>query len=133
MIVNGLSKPALAKYNCSAYSLVSDKEVIEAAKKEGLTRSIVGVRKAGKDSETKIFILGNAPTALYQLKEMIEKPALVIGVPVGFVGAAESKEEFKKLGVPYITVNGRKGGSTIGVAILHGIIYQIYKREGFHA
>jgi len=138
MIVNGLSKPALAKYNCSAYCLVSDKEVIEEAKKEGLTRSIVGMRKAGKDPETKIFILGNAPTALYQLKEMIEKgeiekPALVIGVPVGFVGAAESKEEFKKLGVPYITINGRKGGSTIGVAILHGIIYQIYKREGFHA
>ena len=96
------------------------------------------MRKAGKDPETKIFILGNAPTALYQLKEMIEngeieKPALVIGVPVGFVGAAESKEEFKKLGIPYITINGRKGGSTIGVAILHGIIYQIYKREGFHA
>jgi len=73
-----------------------------------------------------------------KLKEMIEngeieKPALVIGVPVGFVGAAESKEEFKKLGIPYITINGRKGGSTIGVAILHGIIYQIYKREGFHA
>ena len=138
MIVNGLSKPALAKYNCSAYSLVSYKEVIEEAKKEGLTRSIVGIRKAGKDPETKIFIIGNAPTALYQLKEMIEKgeiekPALVIGVPVGFVGAAESKEEFKKLGLPYITVNGRKGGSTIGVAILHGIIYQIYKREGFHA
>ena len=116
----------------------SDKEVIEEAKKEGLTRSIVGMRKAGKDPETKVFILGNAPTALYQLKEMIEngeieKPALVIGVPVGFVGAAESKEEFKKLGIPYITINGRKGGSTIGVAILHGIIYQIYKREGFHA
>ena len=111
---------------------------IEEAKKEGLTRSIVGIRKAGKDPETKIFIIGNAPTALYQLKEMIEKgeiekPALVIGVPVGFVGAAESKEEFKKLGIPYITINGRKGGSTIGVAILHGIIYQIYKREGFHA
>ncbi len=70
MIVNGLSKPALSKYNCSAYCLVSDKEVIEEAKKEGLTRSIVGMRKAGKDPETKIFILGNAPTALYQLKEI---------------------------------------------------------------
>lgn len=136
MIVNGLSKPALSKFSCSAYCLVSEKEVIEEAKKEGLTRSIVGMRKAGKDPETKIFILGNAPTALYQLKEMIEKgemekPALVIGVPVGFVGAAESKEEFKKLDLPYITINGRKGGSTIGVSILHGIIYQSYKREGF--
>ena len=116
--------------------MVSDKEVIEEAKKEGLTRSIVGIRKAAKDKETKIFIIGNAPTALYQLKEMIERgeierPALVIGVPVGFVGAAESKEAFKSLDVPYITINGRKGGSTIGVGILHGILYQIYKREGF--
>lgn len=136
MIVNGLSKPAMSKFACSAYCLVSDKEVIEEAKKEGLTRSIVGIRKAAKDKETKIFIIGNAPTALYQLKEMIEReeierPALVIGVPVGFVGAAESKEAFKSLDVPYITINGRKGGSTIGVGILHGILYQIYKREGF--
>lgn len=138
MIVNGLNKYALSKFNCSAYCLVSDKEVIEEAKKEGITRSIMGIRKAAKDKDTKIFIIGNAPTALYQLKEMIEKneiekPSLVIGVPVGFVGAAESKEEFKKLNIPYITINGRKGGSTIGVGILHGIIYQIYKREGFHA
>lgn len=138
MIVNGLSKPAMKSLNCSAYCLVSDKEVMVEAKAAGLTRSIVGMRKAATDPETKVFIIGNAPTALYQLKEMIEsgeveKPALVIGVPVGFVGAAESKEEFKKLDVPYITVNGRKGGSTIGVGILHGIIYQIYKREGFHA
>ncbi len=136
MIVNGLSKPALQKYKCLAYCLVSDKEVIEEATKRGITRSIVGMEKAGKDLETKIFIIGNAPTALYQLKEMIEnkiinKPELVIGVPVGFVGAAESKEEFKKIGVPYITINGRKGGSTVGVSILHGIIYQIYDREGF--
>lgn len=136
MIVNGLSKPVLSKLHCTAYCLVSDPEVMEEAKKEGLTRSIVGMRKAGKDPETKIFILGNAPTALYQLKEMIEageiqKPALVIGVPVGFVGAAESKEAFKSLGLPYITVNGRKGGSTIGVSILHGILYQMYQREGF--
>lgn len=136
MIVNGLSKPVLSKLRCSAYCLVSDKEVMEEAKREGLTRSIIGMKRAGKDPETKIFIIGNAPTALYQLKEMLEKreigiPSLVIGVPVGFVGAAESKEAFKSLGLPYITINGRKGGSTIGVSILHGILYQIYQREGF--
>lgn len=136
MIVNGLSKPALNKLSSSAYCLVSDKDVIAEAKERGLTRSIVGMEKAAKDRDTKIFIIGNAPTALFQLKEMIEKnevekPALVIGVPVGFVGAAESKEQFKELGLPYITINGRKGGSTVGVAILHGIIYQMYKRDGF--
>lgn len=136
MIVNGLSKLVLSKFGCSAYCLVSDEEVIKEAKERGVTRSIVGMEKAGKDEKTKIFLIGNAPTALYQLKEMIEKgeiekPALVVGVPVGFVGAAESKEDFKKLGLPYITINGRKGGSTVAVSILHGILYQMYKREGF--
>ena len=136
MIVNGLSKNILKKFNCIPYTLVSDTEVSKEAKERGVTRSIVGMEHAGKDKETKIFLIGNAPTALYKLKEMIEKneiekPALVVGVPVGFVGAKESKEVFKNTGVPYITVNGRKGGSTVAVSILHGILYQIYKREGF--
>lgn len=136
MIVNGLSKLALKHFNCEAYTLVSDPEVIKIAKEKGITRSMVAMEKAGKDENTKIFIIGNAPTALFQLQELIEsgkikKPELVIGVPVGFVGAAESKEEFKKTNLPYITINGRKGGSTVGVSILHGIIYQMYEREGF--
>lgn len=136
MIVNGLSKNILKKFNCMPYTLVSDTEVSKEAKERGVTRSIVAMEHAGKDKETKIFLIGNAPTALYKLKEMIEKkeiekPALVIGVPVGFVGAAESKEVFKNTEVPYITINGRKGGSTVAVSILHGILYQIYKREGF--
>ena len=136
MIVNGLSKNILKKFNCIPYTLVSDAEVSKKAKARGVTRSIVGMEHAGKDKETKIFLIGNAPTALYKLKEMIEKneiekPALVVGVPVGFVGAAESKEIFKNIKVPYITINGRKGGSTVAVSILHGILYQIYKREGF--
>lgn len=136
MIVNGLSKIVLSKFNCSANCYVSDPEVTKEAKERGVTRSIVGMEKAGKDKNTKIFLIGNAPTALYKLKEMIEnneieKPELVVGVPVGFVGAAESKDVFKELDVPYITVNGRKGGSTVAVSILHGILYQMYKREGF--
>ncbi|WP_279118515.1 precorrin-8X methylmutase [Fusobacterium varium] len=136
MIVNGASKMVLSKFNCEAYCLVADSEVVKEAKEKGVTRSIVGMEKAAKDPNTKIFLIGNAPTALYQLKEMIErneieKPALVVGVPVGFVGAAESKETFKSLGIPYITINGRKGGSTVAVSILHGILYQMYQREGF--
>ena len=136
MIVNGLSKTILKKFNCVPYTLVSDTEVSKEAKARGVTRSIVGMEHAGKDKETKIFLIGNAPTALYKLKEMIEKneiekPALVVGVPVGFVGAKESKDVFKDTKVPYITINGRKGGSTVAVSILHGILYQIYKREGF--
>lgn len=136
MIVNGASKMVLSKFNCEAYCLVADSEVVKEAKEKGVTRSIVGMEKAAKDPSTKIFLIGNAPTALYQLKEMIERneierPALVVGVPVGFVGAAESKEAFKSLGIPYITINGRKGGSTVAVSILHGILYQMYQREGF--
>lgn len=136
MIVNGLSKNILKKFNCIPYTLVSDAEISKEAKARGVTRSIVGMEHAGKDKETKIFLIGNAPTALYKLKEMIEKneiekPALVVGVPVGFVGAKESKDVFKDTKVPYITINGRKGGSTVAVSILHGILYQIYKREGF--
>ncbi|WP_462428118.1 precorrin-8X methylmutase, partial [Fusobacterium varium] len=97
MIVNGASKMVLSKFNCEAYCLVADSEVAKEAKERGVTRSIVGMEKAAKDPSTKIFLIGNAPTALYQLKEMIERneierPALVVGVPVGFVGAAESKE-----------------------------------------
>ncbi|WP_163468893.1 precorrin-8X methylmutase [Fusobacterium sp. IOR10] len=136
MIVNGLSRKILEKFNCEAYCLVRDEQVAKEAKEREVTRSIVGIEKAAKEKETKIFLIGNAPTALYKLKEMIvsgeiEKPLLVVGVPVGFVGAAEAKENFKDTNIPYITIDGRKGGSTVTVSILHGILYQLYKREGF--
>ncbi|MEG0136703.1 MAG: precorrin-8X methylmutase [Cetobacterium sp.] len=136
MIANGLSKPNLTKFGYTAYSLVSDPEVAKEAKERGITRSIVGMEKASKDADTNIFLIGNAPTALFRLKELIDsgevsKPALIVGVPVGFVGAAESKEILPGSGIPYIIVKGRKGGSPVAVSILHGILYQIYKREGF--
>nr|WP_307775895.1 precorrin-8X methylmutase [uncultured Cetobacterium sp.] len=136
MIANGLSKMTLQKFGYTAYSLVSDPEVAKEAKERGVTRSIVGMEHAAKDPETKIFLIGNAPTALFRLKELIDsgevkKPALIVGVPVGFVGAAESKEILPGSGIPYIIVKGRKGGSPVAVSILHGILYQIYKREGF--
>lgn len=136
MIFNGLNKNILKKFDCEAYTLISDEEVAKESKERGVTRSIIGIEKASKDKNTKIFLIGNAPTALYRLKELIEakeieKTYLVVGAPVGFVGAKESKEVFKSLDIPYITINGRKGGSTVTVAILHGILYQLYKREGF--
>ena len=136
MISNGLSKITLNKFGYSSYSLVSDKDVAIEAKERGVTRSIVGIEHAAKDPDTKIYLIGNAPTALFRLKELIDsgevpKPALIVGVPVGFVGAAESKEILPGSGIPYIIVKGRKGGSPVAVSILHGILYQIYKREGF--
>ncbi|WP_432205207.1 precorrin-8X methylmutase (plasmid) [Cetobacterium somerae] len=136
MIVNGLSKVTLSKYGYSAYCLVSDEKVASEAKERGVTRSIVGIEHAAKDPNTNIYLIGNAPTALFRLKELIdsgevEKPALIVGVPVGFVGAAESKEILPGSGIPYIVVKGRKGGSPVAVSILHGILYQLHKREGF--
>lgn len=136
MIVNGLSKNVLNKFGFTAYSLVSDDEVAKEAKERGVTRSIVGIEKAAKDKDTKIFLIGNAPTALFRLKELvenkeIEKPALIVAVPVGFVGAAESKEILIGSDLNYILVRGRKGGSPVAVSILHGILYQLYEREGF--
>lgn len=134
MIVNGLNKSILSKFGVEAYSLVGDIEVAKEATKRGVTRSIVGLEKALKDKDTKIFLIGNAPTALYTLLEKMnnnEKPKLVVGAPVGFVGAAESKEELSKYNVPYIRIKGRKGGSTVSVSILHGILYQIYQRESY--
>lgn len=135
MIVNGLSKKVLANYNCQPYCFVSDEKIANEAKQRGVTRSIVGMEYAAKDPETKIFLIGNAPTALFTLLEMIkagecEAPALIVAAPVGFVGASESKEEVLNYELPYIRVKGRKGGSTVTVAILHGILYQIFKREG---
>lgn len=129
MIKAGINKKILEKYNSEVYTLITDEEVIAEAKERGVTRSIVGIEKACRDSRTKIFAIGNAPTALFTLRDKIRngetKPDLVIGVPVGFVGAAESKEEFKNSGVPYILTKGRKGGSTIAVAALNAIMYQI--------
>lgn len=135
MILNGLSKKTLERFGCSAYSLVSDEKVAEEAKKREVTRSIVGIERALEDHETKIFLIGNAPTALFTLMEKVEEkkiePALVVGAPVGFVGASESKEELAKLETPYIRIKGRKGGSTVAVSILHGILYQMFNRTGF--
>jgi len=129
MIVAGVNKNILEKLDCEINSYIDDKEVVAEAHDRGLTRSIVGMEKAFSDEHTKIFVIGNAPTALFKLKELIEKtkikPDLIIAVPVGFVGAAESKEEIKKAGVPYIVTNGRKGGSTVAVAILNALIYMI--------
>lgn len=129
MAMSGINKKVLKELNSEIYCLVDDAEVTKEAKERGLTRSMVAMEKAVKDPETKIFVIGNAPTALFQLCSYIDeghgKPSLVVGVPVGFVGAAESKEELTKRNVPYITTLGRKGGSTIAAAIINALMYMI--------
>ncbi|MCX6966842.1 MAG: precorrin-8X methylmutase [Verrucomicrobia bacterium] len=104
---------------------VADNEVAQKATKEGLPRSLYAIQKAKPQLDGGIVIFGNAPVALLELNRMILeegiRPALVIGMPVGFVHVVESKEELAALGVPFIGIEGRRGGSTLAVATLHAV------------
>ena len=125
----GINKGKLAQFGGEVHCYMADEDVAARAKEVGITRAMVAMEKAIEDRRNRIFIIGNAPTALFELKRFIEegkvKPALVIGVPVGFVGAAESKEALETLGVPYIVTRGRKGGSTVAAAIMNAILYML--------
>lgn len=131
MALSGINKIALNKLEGKAICYVNLDEVHKEAKEKNITRSMAAVEKASSDN-VDIFVFGNAPTALFKLKELIvEKranPKLIIAVPVGFVGASESKEELEKLNIPYIRVDGRKGGSTVAAAIVNALMYMVVER-----
>lgn len=131
MALNGINKMALAKTNSSVICYVNEEVVHKEAKEKNITRSMAAVEKACND-QVDIFVFGNAPTALFRLKELIKEgkanPKLIIAVPVGFVGAAESKENMEELNIPYIRVKGRKGGSTVAAAIINAIMYMVVQR-----
>lgn len=132
MIMSGINKRTLGELGGSIVNMVHEPEAARIASIEGITRSMAAMRMAAGDESIKIFAIGNAPTALFTLKSLIEegiaRPELVIGVPVGFVGAAESKEEIKKAGVPYIVTSGRKGGSTVAAAIVNALLYSMMEK-----
>ena len=134
MALAGISKPTLAKLGGRAVCLMADEAVAREAKERGVTRATVSMEHAAKLDGPLIFAIGNAPTALIRLHELIEEgavsPALVIGVPVGFVNVVESKELFLGGDTPYIIARGRKGGSNVAAAIVNALLYQIIKREG---
>lgn len=125
MVQIGISKPRIEKYGCDVNVYISDPDVMEEAKRLDTTRAIISMRKAAKEADGAIYAIGNAPTALLELIRLIKEgkanPGLVIGLPVGFVSAAESKEELAKLDIPFITNIGRKGGSTATVAAVNAI------------
>lgn len=131
MALSVINKIALSKLNGKAICYVNLDEVHKVAKEKGITRSMAALEKACEDN-VDIFVFGNAPTALFKLKELIKSgkanPSLIIAVPVGFVGAAESKENLDELNVPYIRVKGRKGGSTVAAAIVNALMYNVYER-----
>jgi precorrin-8X/cobalt-precorrin-8 methylmutase len=125
-VIGGLNKQNPKDFGNNIICKISDPEIMELAKKEGKTRSQVSMRAAISDIDGGIVAIGNAPTALMEViqmvKEGIVKPALIIGIPVGFICAAESKEELSKLeGAPFITNIGRKGGSSSASAIINAI------------
>lgn len=129
MAASGINKKSLGRFGGQVVCYMDDSGVADDAKARNVTRASVCMEKASGDTNNRIFAVGNAPTALIRLYELIKEgkvsPALVIGVPVGFVNVVESKELFKKAGVPYIIANGRKGGSNVAAAIVNAILYMM--------
>ena len=135
MAESGISKPAMKALGCRAYCFMSDSDVAERAKRDGTTRAVASMDKAAElfGHENVIFAVGNAPTALIRLDELIRvgkvKPALIIGVPVGFVNVVQSKEIIMGGSAPYIVAEGRKGGSGVAAAICNALLYRLYDRK----
>lgn len=127
MALSGISKPRLSSLGCTVTCHVADHEVAEQARSAGITRSIAAMRKAAADPRNRIFVIGNAPTALFELLRLVEagqvEPALIIGLPVGFVGAEESKNALASgtHNIPFITNIGRKGGSNVAAAVVNAL------------
>ena len=125
----GINKTVLGKLGGQVRCFMSDPDVAEEAECRGITRAVVSMERAAVLEKPCIFAIGNAPTALISLYELIRAgklhPALVIGVPVGFVNVVESKEQIMTAGSPYIVARGRKGGSNVAAAICNAMLYQI--------
>ncbi len=134
MALAGVSKPALAKLSCKAVCYMADPDVAAAAKAAGTTRAVASMDKACGIEGPLVIAVGNAPTALLRLCELMDAgriaPAAVIGVPVGFVNVVEAKEELLSRDVPSIVARGRKGGSTVAAAIVNALLYQITRPGG---
>lgn len=131
MAKSGVNKAVLERLGGEVRCFMSDPDVAEKAEARGITRAFVSMERAAALDKPCIFAIGNAPTALLSLYELITAgklaPALVIGVPVGFVNVVESKEQIMTAPVPYIVARGRKGGSNVAAAICNAMLYQIFR------
>ena len=127
----GINKSILEKLGGSVHCFMSDADVAEEAKMRGVTRAYVSMERGAKIEKPCIFAIGNAPTALIRLRELLDageiEPALIIGVPVGFVNVVESKELIISSNAPYIVARGQKGGSNVAAAIVNALLYQIMR------
>ena len=130
MVRTGINKRKLASFGGQVFCKVSDPEIAKIAKEQGITRSMAAMRSFGQDMNGAVIAIGNAPTALFEVLRMVKeenlRPAAIVGIPVGFVGAADSKAELAANAiVPYATVEGTKGGSPIAAAVVNAIMYII--------
>ena len=137
MVRRGISIRTFTKFGGEIFCKVSDVDVREFAKREGITRSMAAMRIFGKRLNGEIIAIGNAPTALFEVLRLVReeniRPAVIIGVPVGFVGAAEAKAQLAAQNeIPYITVAGSKGGSSIAVAAVNAILYILDNSRGLN-
>lgn len=125
MARSGISRQRLKTFNISVHCLIADPRVVELAGQNGITRAQAAVDLVASELDGSIYVVGNAPTALLRLIQLIEEervaPALVVGLPVGFVNAAESKEALLDVDVPYITNVGRKGGSNLAASVINAL------------
>ena len=133
MALAGINKKKLATLGASAQCFMADEDVARQAQQRGITRAAVSMEKASKIRKPVIFAIGNAPTALVRIYELMQekswRPAFIIGVPVGFVNVEPAKELIMETDVPYIVNQGRKGGSNIAAAICNALLYGIDDRE----
>jgi precorrin-8X/cobalt-precorrin-8 methylmutase len=126
MVLHGINKKSLLDLNLTGVCLINDPQIKEISKKSNKTRSEIAMQKAADRINGGIVVIGNAPTALYELISMIKEkktlPLLVIGIPVGFVSAVESKIDLSNMDIPYITNIGRKGGSSAASSIINSLM-----------
>lgn len=126
MVKAGINKKILSTFGGKVICFINDEDVIKKASRLNIARAILAMRKAVKLMDGAIISIGNAPTALFELCNLVKsgkvKPALIIGIPVGFVGAVDSKKELTSLDVPYITNTSTKGGSSVAAAITNALL-----------
>ena len=133
MAQSGINKKLLAQFGGQARCFIGDEDVAREAKERGVTRSLVSMEKAARLNKPLIFAIGNAPTALFSICDLMRagklQPEMIIGVPVGFVNVVEAKEEVMRTAQNYIVARGRKGGSNVAAAIVNAVLYQLIQRE----
>lgn len=134
MAMSGINKRVLAKFGGQVYNFIADGDVASEARDRGITRAAVSMERAAAMGKPLVYAIGNAPTALVRLYEMwcdgtLSAPALIVGVPVGFVNVVEAKELTMQMDCPWIVARGRKGGSNLAAAICNALLYTASRNE----